>query len=930
MPSKSIPVLLALALSTTLLAQHPIVPGVERLRSHESSTPAERGAVLLGELSCTACHQPPAAASSKLSRRQAPDLSAIASRVSASWLKRFLLDPHGSKPGTLMPKWQPDSDAATRSATAELLVQYLASRGHPLPSSKTVANESRVSTGRKLFHSVGCAACHAPEDGRKTDVSNIPLGELAHKMTVESLTAFLLNPQAVRPSSRMPNLWLDSEEAKSIAMFLLRDQVANPQADHVVSPSHPGLAYDFYEISAAEMPEFDQLEPTAQGFVEKISNRVPKMPRGDRYALRLRGKIKIPEHGAYTFTLDSNGESRLLINGDVVIADGVNKRSGLEELTKGFHDIEIEYFHFKGKKKFRLQWEGPGVRRRDIPSNVLSNRRGRALVPLESLLGADAKKYGRDKDKVRRGGELFATMGCAACHEPAANKHTAKPLAELNPTADGSCLSSKPAGGAVAFDLSANQTTELNAALKNRVWAEETEPKARVRRMFAAFNCYACHARDGIGGPMDPRDNLFTTKISIDLGDEGRRPPALTGVGDKLKPAVLTKILTEGKHHIRGKFMTTRMPGFTGSEAQNLVDQLVAADRHKVTRTPTAFSLEAVTAGKRIVGVTGFACVTCHNVNGGLSAAIPGIDIATSNERLNQDWFFRYLSNPPTFRPGTRMPAFWAEKESAFKDLLGGSSARQMDAVWSYLSLGKSISAPIGIRTPGGGPKMELIPKDEPILHRTFMKNVSQRAIVVGYPENLHIAFDAQAVRLAKVWRGRFFDASGVASGRTQNALGPLGGEELNLPGTAFALLKDEKSPWPTFENNRRDVGGDFLGYRFPKDRRPVFRYALGGFEIQEQPIPVLQPGGAVLKRLFKLIPGENPQNLHFLAWRGKNIKKLATHKWQSGEVSIELKIDMDHDVIIRPVGDQQELLVFFATEDIENNSIRFEEIIRW
>jgi len=38
----------------------------------------------------------------------------------------------------------------------------------------------------------------------------------------------------------------------------------------------------------------------------------------------------------------------------------------------------------------------------------------------------------------------------------------------------------------------------------------------------------------------------------------------------------------------------------------------------------------------------------------------------------------------------------------------------------------------------------------------------------------------------------------------------------------------------------------------------------------------------------------------------------------------------MDHDVIIRPAGDQQEMLIFIAANDMKNHTNRFEEIIRW
>ena len=60
-------------------------------------------------------------------------------------------------------------------------------------------------------------------------VPSVPLPNLAEKTTVDHLEAFLRDPLKERPSSRMPNLGLSHDEARSIAVYLLRDQLTNPQ-----------------------------------------------------------------------------------------------------------------------------------------------------------------------------------------------------------------------------------------------------------------------------------------------------------------------------------------------------------------------------------------------------------------------------------------------------------------------------------------------------------------------------------------------------------------------------------------------------------------------------------------------------------------------------------------------------------------------------
>jgi hypothetical protein len=52
------------------------------------------------------------------------------------------------------------------------------------------------------------------------------------------------------------------------------------------------------------------------------------------------------------------------------------------------------------------------------------------------------------------------------------------------------------------------------------------------------------------------------------LGDEGRLPPTLTGVGDKLRPEFLKEVLLEGGHD-RRLTMPTLMPKWSGSALPN-------------------------------------------------------------------------------------------------------------------------------------------------------------------------------------------------------------------------------------------------------------------------------------------------------------------------------------------------------------------------
>jgi hypothetical protein len=210
------------------------------------------------------------------------------------------------------------------------------------------------------------------------------------------------------------------------------------------------------------------------------------------------------------------------------------------------------------------------------------------------------------------------------------------------------------------------------------------------------------------------------------------------------------------------------------------------------------------------------------------------------------------------------------------------------------------------------------------------MKDAGPRAIAVGYPEKVHVVFDANIVRLAQVWRGRFFDASGVASGRTDEFKGPLGEDIINLPaGPAFAILKDQNSPWPQPAPTARNVGGDFKGYRLNQAGQPAFRYLLGKVEIEEMPTPLAKPGGAILKRSFVLRhPGAFSGQLYFLAGEGKEIQPKGQGIFKiDSSLRIELKTEANSVPLIRIGAGRKELLV---PVKFQNGQAKIEATLTW
>src|SRR5205085_5023930 len=131
--------------------------------------------------------------------------------------------------------------------------------------------------------------------------------------------------------------------------------------------------------------------------------------------------------------------------------------------------------------------------------------------------------------------------------------------------------------------------------------------------------------------------------------------------------------------------------------------------------------------------------------------------------------------------------------QTTLPKVLDGMVDAQIDAIWRYLSDGDKAIFPVGLVTG----KIELVAFDEPIVYRNFIQGAGTRAIGVGYPEKLNLAFDANDLRLAMVWKGGFIDAARHWTDRGAGFEGPLGDDVLSLPaGASFAVLPKPDAAW--------------------------------------------------------------------------------------------------------------------------------------
>ena len=513
-----------------------------------------------------------------------------------------------------------------------------------------------------------------------------------------------------------------------------------------------------------------------------------------------------------------------------------------------------------------------------------------------------------DQTLIEKGRQLFTTIGCASCHtmhvggELIKSGFTSKPLAQCN--LNRGCLSDR-VGKSPRFSLTEFQRRSITNAINSKTPESLAES---IHRTLATLNCYACHQRDKLGGVEEARNPHFES-LQQEMGEEGRLPPTLTGVGDKLRPEWLRQLLNSGTND-RKFYLVTSMPRFGPKNVERLIDLFATVDSRPDVKPSISFTepeYRVKAAGRHLVGGQALSCIKCHDFANHASTGVRAINLATMHTRLREDWFYRYVLDPQVYRRGTRMPAPWPYGRATIRDVLKGDADQQIQAVWLYLNDGERGSPPPGIVRE----TMELKPTSEPLIYRNFIEGAGSRGIAVGYPEKVSLAFDAEQLRLAMIWRGAFIDASRHWTGRGKGFEPPLGDDVIPLPaGHPFQLLDQLTEP---FAAAQTDVANyRFHGYSLDQARRPTFKYSFSGIQVEDTPTPITrsdQPIG--LKRTLKFLGSGETDRMWYRAAISSQIDVADEGRYRIDNAwTMEVATNGSEKPLIREIQGKKELLV--------------------
>jgi mono/diheme cytochrome c family protein len=405
-----------------------------------------------------------------------------------------------------------------------------------------------------------------------------------------------------------------------------------------------------------------------------------------------------------------------------------------------------------------------------------------------------------EQEMVRRGRELVARHGCAACHEIRGVEATPpKPLP--SPLQDGrrgsGCLAqadrtrSRPG---YSFDEPARQAL---AAFLNAVpdRPAPVSPFDLGRRLLRQHNCLGCHARDLAAG-LQPahwfRDDAPEVPLTTLRGE--LEPPSLTAVGDKFHNDILDGLI-QGGLSPRRPWLKVRMPKFTHSEADRaamlsfliehdrIPDGQPATRRTRIApgeaaphREPTPgispagqasnpkleASLDpasALAAGHRLVSAQGFGCMSCHTVGKhqprGIAVNARGSDLLAIGSRIRHAWFLRWMRDPARIVPGMEMPAI----SVPVSGLLGEQLDLQIEAIWQALN---SPAFVVPSDRDSAAQIVAVPPGTRPAVLRDVMFDCPPgsgwcaRSFAIGLPNQHNVLLDLDQAALRGWWYGDF------------------------------------------------------------------------------------------------------------------------------------------------------------------------------
>lgn len=538
--------------------------------------------------------------------------------------------------------WLQTESEATGPTTLQLLWQSAAFAEEPVPPTAwfyegghplfTALQERR--RGRELFATYHCGRCHTV-DNIEAAPEKIPaapdLKALSGRMTRSWLSAWLLNPRAIRNTAEMPQLF-DGQSA-------VDRQAAADLIAYLIPSDEP----------VGKRREASQANDPAAALYEDL------------------GCIACHRFTPPTEADEWNRTSLAFTAGKF---PGTSLTQFLREPQRHFPRTRMPDFRLNAAEANAL-------------SQLIRVRSTGALMALPELNNPDAE----------RGRIVFAQKRCGHCHGSEEPKPSLQPLLTLSAEEKDcgkGCLAGDKAlrGSAPVFSLSEDDRRALCDFLTSTGRKTSASVHEQTVDLTKRLNCVACHHRDRA---LSPRGEIIAVESERGIPPEAL--PNLTFAGEKLQAEWMRQLFRgEQPRNIR-PWLKARMPAFPAYAAE-LAAGLAAEHGLSAEPEPSlTIEKELAEIGRRLAQKDqGLDCRQCHAVAGqqptgdDKTKIAPGIDFAATKQRMRGEFYRRFVLDPPRFDVTIRMPKFALDgKTTQAVQILDGDAAKQFEALWHYI-----------------------------------------------------------------------------------------------------------------------------------------------------------------------------------------------------------------------------------------------------
>ena len=334
----------------------------------------------------------------------------------------------------------------------------------------------------------------------------------------------------------------------------------------------------------------------------------------------------------------------------------------------------------------------PNFRLSDAEANSI------AAYLIKSSAGQETKlTHELPAGDATRGAKAAASLQCGACHpgmllSPETAPAPMDAIFKKDWSANGCVASAEKRGKAPHLNLNNDDRAALVAFSKAGAdsLCRDT-PAEYVTRQIDSLRCTACH---GIDGKTALLSNVQSDTAALvahlpKLNDRvDQSSPQLTYTGEMLYTTAIESMINGTADPSPRPWLAMRMPSFKiqASALAKGFSKLHGVEPNKpadVTVDPAQAEI-----GKTLVGSAGFACTTCHGIGDLKPTAafeVEGINFKLVPNRLRADYYHRWMDDPKSVTPSTKMPLYSKDGKSQRTDILDGDAKKQFEAIWQYL-----------------------------------------------------------------------------------------------------------------------------------------------------------------------------------------------------------------------------------------------------